>query len=392
MTNLLIACIPSIFLSFMLTYICIPPIIRVSKAKHLFDEPNHRKLNKSEVPTLGGVGIFIGLSLSCIVFQNNEHYPEMSYLFGAILMLFFIGLKDDILVISAKKKFMVQLAAVSLLVFLGDIRIDNMNDLFGLQNLPQWFSQIISFIVILFLVNAMNLIDGIDGLAAGITLFVSLFLGVWFYNEGLHSYMTLSFAMAGSLLAFLRFNLWGKENKIFMGDTGSLIIGAVLATLVIKFINAGAGTTHISLFKHFPTIALSLLIVPVCDVLRVFIIRICQKRSPFSADMNHIHHLLIRLGMNHIQASGFLIGYTSLFLVMSLLIQDYIPVTFSFLSILSFSFILIGLLVHYNKLKSRRKQIQLELTRKILTSGITDEEAKLFETINKKLFFLKKRA
>lgn len=392
MTSFIVSQLPNIVLSFILTYITIPPIIRVSKAKNLFDEPNHRKLNKVVVPTLGGVGIFIGMMLSIIIFQKSELPNEMRYIFGAVIMLFFIGLKDDILVISAKKKFFVQLAAVAMIVFLGDVRIENMNDLFGLQNIPEWAGQIISFSIILFLINAINLIDGIDGLAAGITLFVALILGTWFFNEGIHSYAILSFALGGSLLAFLRFNLLSKENKIFMGDTGSLIIGVVLSVIVIKFINMGAGATHPSFFKHIPVITLSLLIVPVCDVLRVFTIRVYQKRSPFSADMNHIHHLLIKLGMNHIQASCFLVGYTTLFLTISLLIQDYISVTISFLSILGLSFILIGALAQINKLQSKRNKTQLELTRKILTSEIDSEDIILVETINKGKPFYKKRA
>ena len=144
MIDFIITYLPALLLSFILTYISIPPIIRVSKAKDLFDEPNHRKLNKVVIPTLGGIGIFIGISLSFIIFQKQHHAPEMSYLFGAVLMLFFIGLKDDILVISARKKFIVQLAATAMIVFLGGLHVTSLNGLFGLETIPSWLGAILS--------------------------------------------------------------------------------------------------------------------------------------------------------------------------------------------------------------------------------------------------------
>ncbi len=393
MINFLVNYLPNIILSFIITYISIPPIIRVSNAKQLFDEPNHRKLNKVVVPTLGGVGIFIGMTLSFILFQRDHQSIEFSYLFGAVLMLFFIGLKDDILVISAKKKFLIQLAAAAMLVFAGDFRIENMNGLFGLNAIPELAGSGLAFAIFLFLINAMNLIDGIDGLAAGIGVFVSLIIGFWFGNQGFYLYAILSFSLCGSLLAFLRFNLWGGENKIFMGDTGSLILGAVLSVLVIKFNNIGANADNIMIFSHLPSIILSLLIVPICDVLRVFTIRLLNGKSPFAPDMNHIHHMLIKMGLTHKQASGFLVGYTSFFVILSVVVQDYTSVTVSFFSILVFSFCLIGAINWIKNIQIRHNVTHMKLTRKILTIGLDTDEEKLIEVINrKKLFFFKRRA
>ncbi len=387
----IITYLPCVIVSFILTYISIPPIVRVSNAKHLFDKPNHRKLNKVVIPTLGGVGIFIGLSLSFIIFSKLGLNNEIKYIFAAVIMLFFIGLKDDILVISAKKKFLVQLVATALLVFLGNVHLESFNGLFGLYEIPVWLGQITAFMIILFLTNALNLIDGIDGLASGIALFVSLLFGSWFLMAGIENYAILCFSISGSLIAFLKFNLWGKENKIFMGDTGSLILGVLLAVIVIKFNNSGQILSSATGLLHIPAIALSLLIVPICDVLRVFTIRLLQKRSPFSPDMNHIHHALIKLGFTHIQSSAILISFTGTFVLASIILQNYINVTISFLSLLSFSFGLIWALSIFKNSYLSRKEKRLELTRKILTIGISPDEEKMIEEFKNRRFLIFKR-
>ena len=355
---------------FIFTYICIPPIVRISKEKHLFDVPNSRKLNKRVVPTLGGVGIFIGFTLSSILFLGNTPIPEFRYVYGSLIMLFFIGLKDDILILAARKKLIVQAAAALMLVSLGHFQIMDLSNLFYLNHLAIWLSAPLSFMILLFIINSINLIDGIDGLAAGLSIIISSVLGTWFLVTGHEDYAIVSFALTGSLLAFLRFNLWGGKFKIFMGDTGSLILGGILGVLVIKFLNFNMTAPAMFHFNHAPTFILSLLIVPVTDTLRVFAIRIYQKRSPFSPDMNHIHHLLIKSGMKHIQASGLLFLYTSFFVLLCQSSQEYLSSTASFISILSLSFMAVGILAkRTEKIKFKRAK-QIQHTRQILSSGI----------------------
>lgn len=374
MTEYLLNIFAAITASFLLTYLSIPPIVRISNEKHLFDEPNSRKLNKTAIPTLGGVSIFIGVSLGATLFLGSLHFFELRYIFAALIMLFFIGLKDDILVISARKKLMVQIAAAIILVTLGNVEITNLSNLFFLNQISPWISIPLSFMLLLFIINAMNLIDGIDGLASGITILVSGVLGSWFFVSGHIQYAILSFAIAGSLLAFLRFNLWGGDNKIFMGDTGSLILGGLLGILVIQFLNLNIAAPTLVKMQNAPAFVLSLLIVPVTDTLRVFTIRIYQKRSPFSPDMNHIHHLLIRSGMKHIQASSFLVLYTAFFAAFTLATATYLSSTISFVLVLGMSFGAIALLKKRTDKITERREQQIRLTRQILSTGLPLQE------------------
>ena len=211
MPSLMFNILLTIISSFIFTYISIPPIVRISHEKHLFDFPNHRKLNKVVVPTLGGVSIFIGITLGSILFLGDSNMPEFRYIIGALILLFFVGLKDDILILAPMKKLVVQIAAASMLVILGNIQITNLSDLFLMEHIGSWLSVPLSILILLLIINAINLIDGIDGLAAGISILVSGILGFWFLFSGHAQYAILSLAVTGSLLAFLRFNLWGGK-------------------------------------------------------------------------------------------------------------------------------------------------------------------------------------
>ncbi|WP_339735030.1 MraY family glycosyltransferase [uncultured Sunxiuqinia sp.] len=387
MTEYLLIIFAAVVASFLFTYSTIPPIVRISNEKHLFDVPNSRKLNKTVVPTLGGVAIFIGICLGSTLFLGKLQFTELRYIFAALLMLFFIGLKDDILIISARKKLLVQMAAAAILVGLGGIQITSLSNLFYFNQISIWLSAPLSFMILLFIINAMNLIDGIDGLAAGISILVSGVLGTWFYVNGHFEYAILSLAMSGSLLAFLRFNLWGGDNKVFMGDTGSLILGGLLGILVIKFLSFNIVAPSFLKVQNAPAFALALFIVPVTDTLRVFIIRLYQKRSPFSPDMNHVHHLLIQSGMKHIQASAFLVLYTAFFASFTLATAAYLSSTVSFLLLLSMSFGAIGLMKRRTDQIKLKRDRQIRLTRKILSTGIALHEDPFRFTESKKKIY-----
>ncbi|TDO60339.1 UDP-N-acetylmuramyl pentapeptide phosphotransferase/UDP-N-acetylglucosamine-1-phosphate transferase [Sunxiuqinia elliptica] len=363
--------------SFILTYLIIPPIIRISHAKNLMDVPNERKVSKKLIPSLGGVAIFAGINISALLFMPETESPDMRILFASTIMMFFIGLKDDILVISAGKKFAIQLIAALMLVFLGDFRITQAYGIAGITTIHAWASIPLSVLVILFIINAVNLIDGIDGLAGGLTIFAASILGIWFYLAGFTIYGVLCTAMAGSLLAFLRFNLWGGAHKIFMGDTGSLVLGTILAALLIRFNELNALASDPFYFEHAPIIALSILIVPVTDTLRVFAIRIYHKKSPFSPDMNHIHHVLLKSGLTHIQASSFLIAYSGLFVMLALTIDNYMSNTLGFPLLLGASFATFGWL-HYRMtaIQARQQLIIEEGKGRIIRMNAKEDEHK----------------
>lgn len=295
-----------------ITLFAIPSIIRVAKIKSLFDEPGERKKHGQSVPTLGGMAIFAGLLFSVTFWTNQSEIVELQYIIAALLILFFLGIKDDLIDLRAWKKLVGQILAAVILVHYADIRLTTFYGLFGLGDMSIYSSYFFSIFTIVVITNSFNLVDGIDGLAASLGIVGAATFGAWYYFLGMTQYAILSFALIGSLLGFLWFNR--SPAKIFMGDTGSLLVGIIMAILAIKFIDSirVLPRTHPYKILSVPIFTCAVLIVPLFDTLRVFIIRLSQKRSPFSPDRNHIHHILIDLGMTHMQATAFLVLFTIL--------------------------------------------------------------------------------
>lgn len=293
----------ALLISFVLVFITVPPIIRVAQAKKLFEPFEERKVHTKVVPPLGGVAIFIAFILGTIIATDGLSFDSLKYIIAAVTIMFFIGLKDDILVISARKKFMVQLFAAILLIALGNVRLTNLQGIFGIHEIGYLTSVSFSLLTMIGIINAFNLIDGIDGLASGLAIVASFVFGTWFFLTGNYPLSIMSFALVGSLAGFFLFNVFGHKNKLFMGDTGSLIIGIVISTLVIKFneLNLNAGSLALS---SAPAFSFAVVSVPIIDTLRVFAIRISQKRSPFSPDNCHVHHRLLSLvPSNHLKVT-----------------------------------------------------------------------------------------
>ncbi len=282
--------------SFLITFLIIPVIIRIAEQKKLYDLPDERKLHNRPIASLGGIGIFGGFYLASLLSIKGADNPEFQYFFAAITVIFFLGIKDDLVILSATKKFLGQVIAAAILIHLGGLRIDSMHGLFGITALPEAFSIAISYISIIVITNAFNLIDGVDGLAGTLGLLTMSLFGAYFYLADMPAYALFAFAMAGSLVAFLIFNY--NPARIFMGDSGSLILGLINAVLVIKFMAVADNPSQNFHLESSVAIGFSILMLPLADTLRVFSIRIFQGRSPFSPDRNHIHHLLLDRGMN----------------------------------------------------------------------------------------------
>lgn len=286
-------------LAFIITFFSIPVIIQVAKEKKLFDEPDERKVHKTVIPTLGGLGIFAGFILACLMCTPPALNGQLQFFAGASVVIFFLGLKDDILVISATKKFIGQLLAAAIIIKFGGIHMTNMGGFLGIYEIPSFAGNIFTVFTIIVVTNSFNLIDGVDGLAGSLGLITTLVFGSYFFMAGELAFSVMAFSLAGSLLSFLIYNF--SPAKIFMGDTGSLLLGLINSILVIKFINV-AGNPAASLnLDAAPAIGFSILIIPLLDTLRVFSLRILDRRSPFSPDRNHIHHFLLDLGLNHRQ-------------------------------------------------------------------------------------------
>ena len=310
-------------LAFVITYFTIPVIIKIALEKHLFDEPDERKVHKGVIPTMGGLAIFAGLTLACLLGVQFAVAPEFQYIIGALLIMFFIGIKDDILVISASKKFIAQLIATSLIVYFGQIELNNLYGFLGITDIHPAASFILSLVAIIGITNAINLIDGIDGLAGSVGLVICLILGAYFISIGNISYSVFAFSMASALLGFLIYNF--SPAKIFMGDTGSLLLGVVVSILVIKFINIEGLNQHYLPSASAPVVGFAILMVPIFDTLRVFGRRILNRKSPFSPDRTHLHHYLLDMGLNHRQIAISCAVATLVFSGVAYLLRDINP-------------------------------------------------------------------
>jgi UDP-N-acetylmuramyl pentapeptide phosphotransferase/UDP-N-acetylglucosamine-1-phosphate transferase len=305
----------SFITSFFLAIISIPSIIGIARKLDLYDEPGERKLHKKKTPILGGLAIFAAVLIAFSIWASPYFEQSQLFILAALFILFFVGLRDDIIPVKPIIKILGQLIAAFLVITFCDIHLTGLHGLFGIHTVSPVIGAMISALVILFLINAFNLIDGLDGLAGGLAFIASISFGILFYLYADLFMSVLSFTLAGALLGFLFYNF--HPAKIFMGDTGSMTIGFILAVLSIRFIELNKVSDQLNIFNHrsAPVIVLAILIIPVIDALRVFVLRIMKRRSPFSADRKHIHHQLLDLGLEQKQAAVLLYTMNLLFIL-----------------------------------------------------------------------------
>ncbi|MBS1563707.1 MAG: undecaprenyl/decaprenyl-phosphate alpha-N-acetylglucosaminyl 1-phosphate transferase, partial [Bacteroidetes bacterium] len=332
--------------------------IFVAEGKKLYDVPDAaRKIHQAPIPSLGGLGIFAGFILSCLVMipLSGGLSSDFQYFYAAAFVIFFLGLKDDILDISPIKKFIGQVLAAFLIIYKGHVQIQSMHGFLGMQELPPMFSLLFTYLTVIVIINSFNLIDGVDGLAGSLGLLASIAFGIYFSAAGMTPYAVLSFSLAGSLAAFLIFNF--QPAKIFMGDTGSLLLGLVHAILVIKFITVASTPGAAVPLSSAPAIGFSVLLIPLMDTVRVFSIRISHRRSPFSPDRNHIHHLLLDRGLSHRTIAMVLVSANLLFMVLTYTLRS-LSCTWLILGLFALFFTGIGILY------STRRQPRLFVAKK----------------------------
>jgi UDP-N-acetylmuramyl pentapeptide phosphotransferase/UDP-N-acetylglucosamine-1-phosphate transferase len=283
-------------LAFCITFYAIPKVIKTAIQTKLFDVPNDRKVHKEPIPSLGGVAIFAGFISGLLFFGQIQTYTSFQFYLLVFVTVFFFGIKDDVMVLSPHKKFFGQVLVASILVFKANLVLTNMHGFLGIHSLNAPISYILSMFTIIVIMNAYNLIDGIDGLASTISIITSSVFAIFFLMNGEEAYAIMGFTFSASLCAFLIFNY--APAKIFMGDTGSMLCGVVNAILVIHFIET-ATTSKVFSVTASPAIGFGILIMPLLDTLRVFAIRILHGRSPFFPDRNHLHHILLDRGLGH---------------------------------------------------------------------------------------------
>ncbi|MDR2887150.1 MAG: undecaprenyl/decaprenyl-phosphate alpha-N-acetylglucosaminyl 1-phosphate transferase [Bacteroidales bacterium] len=282
-----------------ISFLFMPLLITILNRNQLFDQGGKRKIHKGRIPSMGGIVILLAFTLSLIAWMPYNQVFEKSYLLGAIALVALLGIRDDFVPIVPKQKLIVQLIAASIVVFLADTQITSLYGFMGIEAIPEWLGCMLSVVFIIFITNAFNLIDGIDGLA-GTTGIISLcFMGVWFYFADNLPYSITAFTLAGGIAGFLYYNWYPAT--IFMGDTGSLVIGFVLSTCGIWLLNTNATLPGTSILHFDAPISMvcGILLFPVFDTIRVFILRLYQGVSPFRADKQHTHHKALRILNSH---------------------------------------------------------------------------------------------
>lgn len=314
--------------SFIFTFFAIPVFIRILEKYQILESPGKRKIHKTHTASLGGIPVFLAVLATIIIWWPANMVDEFKMLLAATILMFLIGLKDDLIPLKATHKLISQLLPVSLIAISGLALIPSFYGLFGDYQLGFVLSLLITIYTFVVIINSINLIDGVDGLAAGLGLVILTFFAVWFYLVGNVYLSTIATTFVGGFLAFLFFN-W-QPSKIFMGDTGALILGFTIAFLTISFLNVNHSLPQASDFKFRPGIASSfcVLFVPLFDTLRVFIIRISAGVSPFRPDKNHVHHILLSLGLSHSQTSLILIFTNVMFICLAIGLRHLTDVVF----------------------------------------------------------------
>lgn len=308
------------FLSFLLGLVLMPLVIRIAKKKDFVVRPNKRMCHVGSIPNIGGIDICISFLFTYMVFEYDTLQQSQFFMIG-VLTIVIVGLVDDVLVLSPLAKLLGEVLAGIAMIGFADLRITHLHGLLGIEQIGILPSYLLSFLVLVAVTNAINLIDGIDGLASGLGMLYCLFFAIYFSLAGETPWAIMAVSLIGSLAVYFCFNVFGGSQKIFMGDSGSLLLGYVLSAFVFHFCEINAyhtvpDTLHMS---AAPAVALCLMTVPIFDTIRVSFTRIKHHKSPFLPDRNHIHHLLLRTGLNHIQTTGILIFVSLWFMALAIL-------------------------------------------------------------------------
>lgn len=302
-------------ISFVIGLISMPLVVEIARKKHFVVRPNKRTCHSGEIPNIGGVNICFSFLLTFMLFELNS-LQESQYLLIGVFVIVIVGLVDDILVLSPLSKLIGEIFAGVVLIGFADIRISHLHGLFGVTEMGILTSYGISFFLLLAIINALNLIDGVDGLASGLGILYCASFATYFLLTGETAWAILGICLIGSLAVFFIYNVFGKKQKIFLGDSGSLLLGYVMTAFVFRVMEMNAyhlvpDSLHMN---ATPMVALAILTIPMFDMARVSLTRILHGTSPFQADRNHIHHLLLQTGLNHLQTTCVLLSMSLVFI------------------------------------------------------------------------------
>lgn len=335
----IVNCILAFLLCVFFAGIVIPQILLIAFRKQLFDIPDERKIHHSAVPRLGGIafkpvvfftmalllGVSMALGYSEMLCELGNNVRPLAFAFCSIMVLYLVGMADDLIGVRYRAKFVIQILCGVMLIS-GGIYINNLYGILGIYMVPLWVGYPLTILIVVFIINAINLIDGIDGLASGLCSIACLFYGLIFFVLNQHVYAMLAFATLGVLVPFFYYNVFGNAEhgrKIFMGDTGSLTVGMMLCFLSLKLAmctQEGAGNVHPMVLAFSP------LLVPCCDVVRVYLHRVHNGKNPFLPDKNHIHHKLLALGIKQRNTMIIIILASTIFILFNVLLSLYLNV------------------------------------------------------------------
>ena len=357
----------AIVVSFLLEIYTLPHIIYIAKRKQLYDAPNQRKSHQILIPRLGGVTffpiiLFVLALLITVFYQLNNNFHDAkeatlsTHIYGLVtasVLIWFVGIQDDLVGVRYREKFIIQFMSAAILVFSG-CWINDLNGIFGIYEVPLIVAIPFTILTIVFIMNSVNLIDGADGLASGISVIAVIALGILHYFRGDMIPVIICGSILGLLLPFFYYNVFLVKKKIFMGDTGSLTLGLHLGYLAVSYAMNSDELEYLD--RSSPTImALSCLFIPIMDALRVMVVRISKHQSPFFPDKQHIHHKLLDLGFSHKKVMVFLVFAAAFFILLNYYIIQFINNTFVlFVDLLIWLLIIKGLNILILKRKTNK--------------------------------------
>lgn len=305
-----------------------PHIVRIAREKGIVDKPNARKLQKEPVPILGGTVVFFGIALGAACVHTQHDGAALLAIFASMTIMLYTGTMDDILDLRPTTRLLVQLFAVGLLLYTGHFGLNNLHGLWGIYHLPAPVTILLTLFACVGIINALNLIDGVDGLSSGFCILASLIFGLLFLFSGANEPLcVLAASTVGSLIPFFLHNVFGQRSKMFIGDGGTLLMGAIMSVFVMRTIQSESASGLLASHGYSPVaFTLAVLSIPVFDTLRVMTARICRRQSPFHPDKTHLHHLFIGLGCSHIVTTIIILAL-DLTVVASWLLAGYLGAT-----------------------------------------------------------------
>jgi UDP-N-acetylmuramyl pentapeptide phosphotransferase/UDP-N-acetylglucosamine-1-phosphate transferase len=323
LTNPLIRILIALAVSFGLCLLFIPPLVEIAKLKSIVKLTNARTSHSGEIPILGGVAILASFLITSLISIKMYLFPDLQYTIVGLIVISMVGIRDDVLEMRAWIKLIGQILGSLLAADMGWIRLTSLHGFLGIYEIHHQVAVLLTVFVFIVIINSFNLIDGIDGLASGVGILVSATFGIWFFLAKAYEMSIISFSLIGALIAYFYFNVFGKKRKLFMGDTGSLVIGYIVAVMAVWFneLNLKSDTPY--LIHAAPAVSMGILALPLFDTIRVFTLRILKRRSPFDPDRLHIHHKLHDLGLSHLSVTLILLAVNIFFIILSFTLQLY---------------------------------------------------------------------